>query len=132
MTARILLVESVFLGSVDREIVRVESYIYVFCWQISPGFRESLADTTAEVGSTVVLRCVICGRPKPGIEWRGPRHLDLEAAQDITMTTGDDGSAELTVGGGACRDHAPLIHGLIMRADSGRKAASLWRIRLSD
>lgn len=68
-------------------------------FQISPGFRETLADVTAEVGSTVVITCVVCGRPKPAVEWRPPRHINLETCAEISMTTKEDGTAELKIEG---------------------------------
>ena len=50
-----------------------------------------------EAGSVATLTCVVCGRPRPSVEWRGPRHLDLAKCPDIITTYAEDGTAVLQV-----------------------------------
>jgi triple functional domain protein len=62
---------------------------------VAPSIMVPLRDVTVHVGDTAVFTCRVCGRPRPGVAWRGPDGSVVSAGPQVTFTYAEDGTASL-------------------------------------
>ncbi|XP_067891435.1 kalirin isoform X2 [Heterodontus francisci] len=68
-----------------------------FIHEVPPEFLIPLADLTCAIGETVILRCKVCGRPKPTVNWKGPDQNVLVNGTRYTLSFSDSGEVMLKI-----------------------------------
>ncbi|XP_038645451.1 kalirin isoform X7 [Scyliorhinus canicula] len=68
-----------------------------FIHEVSPEFLIPLSDLTCSIGETVILRCKVCGRPKPAVSWKGPDQNVLVTDTRYTLSFSDSGEVMLKI-----------------------------------
>ncbi|XP_043549663.1 kalirin isoform X4 [Chiloscyllium plagiosum] len=68
-----------------------------FIHEVPPEFLIPLADLTCAIGETVILRCKVCGRPKPTVSWKGPDQNVLVNDTRYTLSFSDSGEVMLKI-----------------------------------
>uniref|UniRef100_A0A4W3I7M0 non-specific serine/threonine protein kinase n=1 Tax=Callorhinchus milii TaxID=7868 RepID=A0A4W3I7M0_CALMI len=68
-----------------------------FIHEVPPEFLIPLGDLTCAIGETVILRCKVCGRPKPTISWKGPDQNVLINDSRYSISFSDSGEIMLKI-----------------------------------
>src|SRR5688572_20260849 len=69
-----------------------------FIFEVAPSFLQPLSTMSVVVGGTAVIKCRICGRPRPAIAWTGPDEKVIATSScNLTLSYSDDGTAMIEV-----------------------------------
>ncbi|XP_059822545.1 kalirin isoform X4 [Hypanus sabinus] len=68
-----------------------------FIHEVAPEFLIPLADLTCAIGETIILRCKVCGRPKPTVTWKAPDQSVLVHDSRYTPSLSDSGEVMLKI-----------------------------------
>ena len=70
-----------------------------FIFEVAPSILQPLSTVSVPVGGTAVIKCRVCGRPRPAIAWTGPDQKVIVSSSscDLTLSYSDDGTAMIEV-----------------------------------
>lgn len=67
-----------------------------FSFEVAPSILQPISDVSVEVGRVAILKCRVCGRPRPAVSWTGPEQKAV-SGRNVTLVYLDDGTAVIEV-----------------------------------